>query len=303
MNSILQQYKLIFDEYTRREMTHQSDALNAYMGLSEFWSTNIPFLKGSYCGFHAILIDWLLLWRSSPSAKRRAGFPSWSWVGWTGEARLPSIIPTPFKEWAFEHACAQFSYIENMCAFDSGPEATMAKLFPDVLQCLSTIASYTLCLPVTGKNFLNPLCPLIDRREILCGLVQIHEWEYFVPLFSREPEAKLVILSDMLPSQGQFLSGGEFQYDSETNPDGLVPWPVSPCTGHEGEKWEVGNAELNFYNVMLVVKKDFFRVVDAESGSQTIIWVYEKAGRGVIRNTALKWALHPGPQQEKMFLI
>lgn len=190
-----------------------------------------------------------------------------------------------------------------MCAFDSGPEGRVPKLFPDILKCSSITTSYTLCLPVTGKDFLNPLCPLMNRRKTLCGLIQIHEWEYFVPLFNRDAEAKLVVLSDMLPSQGQFLSGGEFPYDSETNADGLVPWPVRPCTGHEGERWEIGNGKLNFYNVMLVVKKDFFRVVDAGSGSQSIIWVYEKAGRGVIRNTALKWALDPGPQQETMFLI
>lgn len=303
INSILHQYKLILEEYTRREMTRQSDALNAYMGLSEFWSTFIPFLKQSYCGFHAYLIDWLLLWQSSPSAERRPEFPSWSWVGWTGEARLPSIIPHPYRKWEYEHACAKFNYLGNMAVVDSSSEVPIFKLFPNVLRCSSTTASYTLCHPVTGENFVNPLCPLLDRRDVLCGLVQIHEWDYFVPHYARELEAKVVILSDMLESQGQFLSDGEFQYDSETNPNGLTPWPVSLCTGHEGKSWEEGPYKLKFYNVMLVVRKDSFIAVDAQSGLRTTKWIYEKAGRGVISNTALKWALQPGPKEEMIFLI
>ncbi|KAI8716356.1 HET domain-containing protein [Fusarium sp. LHS14.1] len=107
------------NKLSERQLTHQSDALNAMRGIfrafssmpspiRHFWGIPIdrnkwlisscwsPFWRGAIswrpdevefpCYFDAVLTD-TLLWRLGGPSRRRDGFPSWSWTGWLGPLR------------------------------------------------------------------------------------------------------------------------------------------------------------------------------------------------------------------------
>src|SRR2546423_2146294 len=73
----------ILSDYTARKLTYQSDALNAFAGISEMLNNqcdvNISFGMPTSC----LSLD--LVWMPPTYLRRRAGFPSWSWAGWVGE--------------------------------------------------------------------------------------------------------------------------------------------------------------------------------------------------------------------------
>ncbi|KAK4447241.1 heterokaryon incompatibility protein-domain-containing protein, partial [Podospora aff. communis PSN243] len=85
-------------EYSKRQLSFDSDALNAFSGIlaksSCYSYFGIPFLEEPDIFISAILrarkrsFVMGLFWRRNRQAQgtlcRRRGFPSWSWVGWTG---------------------------------------------------------------------------------------------------------------------------------------------------------------------------------------------------------------------------
>lgn len=95
-------------EYSRRHLTHQSDGLNAFLGvlnhfmyrsdprqpeagiLHLFWGLTVR--RGAE--YHDCTQEdkesWFadLLWHHPTPTTRRSGFPSWSWVGWHGPCEL-----------------------------------------------------------------------------------------------------------------------------------------------------------------------------------------------------------------------
>jgi hypothetical protein len=73
------QYQTLIQEYMRRRLTRDGDALAAVSGiLGSFEAT----LGVSHFGLPRAIFDAALLWQGSPKAKRRPDFPSWSWSGW-----------------------------------------------------------------------------------------------------------------------------------------------------------------------------------------------------------------------------
>ena len=77
-------YGAFVDCYTRRELTFQSDALNACRAaLTQITlATGVGFLWG----LPLKGLTRALLWQPDPNhcLQKRAGFPSWSWLGWVG---------------------------------------------------------------------------------------------------------------------------------------------------------------------------------------------------------------------------
>jgi hypothetical protein len=74
-------------DYSRRSLSFPSDILNAFLGiLSNFMSRKNPIYH--VWGVPVVLThnEWSLKlnWEHSRPGKRRPGFPSWSWSGWTG---------------------------------------------------------------------------------------------------------------------------------------------------------------------------------------------------------------------------
>ena len=91
------------ERFTARELSHQSDSLNAFMGILNEFEDQVPptyhywGLPTSYPGRaqQAGTLMTSLLWMHTPywnnrSPRRREGLPSFCWAGWAGVASLPS---------------------------------------------------------------------------------------------------------------------------------------------------------------------------------------------------------------------
>ena len=83
------QYAKLVREYSRRKLTYDSDAMNAFKGALRFIESILK--TPCYSGLPELYLDWALLWASSEPLTRRTAFPSYSWVGWKGEVRLPRL--------------------------------------------------------------------------------------------------------------------------------------------------------------------------------------------------------------------
>ncbi|KAJ9607889.1 hypothetical protein H2200_007968 [Cladophialophora chaetospira] len=85
----------ILSEYASKDMTYESDGLNAIVGvLRAFSKANHSNQFHSYAGLPILgppsrkAFLTALLWSPNFQKKRRSGdFPSWSWIGWTGSFR------------------------------------------------------------------------------------------------------------------------------------------------------------------------------------------------------------------------
>ncbi|KAI0967673.1 hypothetical protein F4678DRAFT_239639 [Xylaria arbuscula] len=93
-------FERLVESYLQRSLTIDSDILRGFQGL-------LGVLEQRF-GFHFIAgmpienLDSCLLWVSRRNAKRRAGFPSFSWAGWTGGAIWPAQegVTHPFIPYA-----------------------------------------------------------------------------------------------------------------------------------------------------------------------------------------------------------
>ena len=80
------EYIKAVQQYTHRQLTHRSDILNAFAGLSSIFERS--FQAKSLFGLLESVLDIALLWRPEGQLQRRVcmneDFPSWSWAGWEG---------------------------------------------------------------------------------------------------------------------------------------------------------------------------------------------------------------------------
>ena len=106
-------------DYTERNLTYEQDYLNGFLGVFSYLGERRHPIR-HLCGVPILppimvnpsngqleiiqrqpMIGFLigLMWRVHPG-KRRAGFPSWSWTGWTGTVKKPfnrGILGSQFK--------------------------------------------------------------------------------------------------------------------------------------------------------------------------------------------------------------
>lgn len=77
--------------YTRRELTFETDALNAFLGIlakyqqrfqvHQIWG--MPYLEPEVAASELPNMAYSLFFETNNKALRRTDFPSWSWTGWT----------------------------------------------------------------------------------------------------------------------------------------------------------------------------------------------------------------------------
>ena len=79
---VFAEYTRAIEEYTHREISYESDVLNAFAGLLHIFSRF--FGCKTLLGLPEGLLDVALLWKPTRQLQRRIGFPSWSWAGWVG---------------------------------------------------------------------------------------------------------------------------------------------------------------------------------------------------------------------------
>lgn len=80
--------------YTTRTLRFQTDALNAFTGISQYFAmlleTDFDFGMPSKLLIYALC--WKMVGPSLPHHGRRPGFPSWSWCGWSAPIRLAPLL-------------------------------------------------------------------------------------------------------------------------------------------------------------------------------------------------------------------
>jgi hypothetical protein len=74
--------------FNSRTLTYESDAVRAFSAIIDVFSRS--FRGGFLFGIPEFVFDVGLLWSANKPLKRRKSFPSWSWVGWSGETDLVS---------------------------------------------------------------------------------------------------------------------------------------------------------------------------------------------------------------------
>jgi len=80
--SVVDKYISLLSHYHGRDLTSEDDSINAFQGVLR--QLCIKLKSDHLCGIPTIIFDLgLLFWHMGP-AKRRRGFPSWSWAGWSG---------------------------------------------------------------------------------------------------------------------------------------------------------------------------------------------------------------------------
>ncbi|MCJ1416988.1 hypothetical protein MMC32_003327 [Xylographa parallela] len=77
------EYVKAVEQYTHRQMSYQSDILNASAGLMQIFS--LCFKSRILYGLPESVLDIALLWQPTQQLTRRIEFPSWSWSGWVGQ--------------------------------------------------------------------------------------------------------------------------------------------------------------------------------------------------------------------------
>lgn len=74
-------YDYLLSQYSGRELTRDSDAIEAFMAILQKFQQK----SGSevFWGLPTVALPWTLLWEEENFTNRRRGdFPSWSWAGW-----------------------------------------------------------------------------------------------------------------------------------------------------------------------------------------------------------------------------
>ena len=81
-SAVFTEFTKAIEEYIYREISYESDVLNAFAGLLHIFSRF--FRCKTLVGLPESLLDVALLWKPTRQLQRRSGFPSWSWAGWVG---------------------------------------------------------------------------------------------------------------------------------------------------------------------------------------------------------------------------
>jgi hypothetical protein len=109
----LREYFGLVEKYNTRKFKYENDALNAFTSITTVMSNT--FHGGFLCGIPEFLFDIGILWSGKSALTRRSHFPSWSWVGWSGDVAVSS---------AYMEAWRPISYKSNL--FDNDiPELDM----------------------------------------------------------------------------------------------------------------------------------------------------------------------------------
>ena len=98
-------YTGLVQDYTRRSMGYQTDALNAFGGLMRVLEK--PFDTTFFQGLPLRFFDRALRFElpGFESASRRSGFPSWSWCGWQTDegVNYEDVVEQPFVRSNYFH--------------------------------------------------------------------------------------------------------------------------------------------------------------------------------------------------------
>lgn len=104
-------YRLAVEEYTSRDISFESDILNAFTGIMNIYRTHGN-LEFSY-GLPTKHFMQFLTWDSAGLYERREEFPSWSWTGWRGTIKY-RLLSNPKTENASHQDSVQLNEADSL---------------------------------------------------------------------------------------------------------------------------------------------------------------------------------------------
>jgi len=108
--NIFSAYAGTISSYTERQLSYQKDIINAYKSTCSIFAQEMH--SDTFYGIPLLIFDWALLFRNSSSLgpKQRPEFPSWSWCGREGVARLEPITTVDLVKFMFTSRFVEWSY-------------------------------------------------------------------------------------------------------------------------------------------------------------------------------------------------
>ncbi|KAK4949158.1 hypothetical protein LTR10_012531 [Elasticomyces elasticus] len=170
--------------YSQRNLTSNSDVLNAFAGISRVLLRGMGELYSkavsSIYGLPSSMFDWAILWSPNKTAHRRTGgWPSWSWCGWVGGVgmALTGVTEPQLKEWLQHRTRVRWrTYAVNgwPCeCIDSLGQASVNLQFlptPSPQQVLELEEAY---LAKSGLVGIRITAPLSEEGDTLLPILQL----------------------------------------------------------------------------------------------------------------------------------
>jgi hypothetical protein len=172
-------------DYSWRDLTEDSDSLNAFVGILERFKNaippighhlGVPFQHSDLTRKNATFLS-SLAWDTTTDTstpRRRPLFPSWSWLGWKGAISFPDIIPSKLQP---DFSINTASRILELYAFTLDPGAIIEGKSPMKLIHLDYIKNHSRTNPCCVKmilfgvrTFINTAQPLDDGSTFLAKL-------------------------------------------------------------------------------------------------------------------------------------
>ena len=321
------QYAKLVREYSRRNLTFDNDAINAFQGTLSFLSSQLE--TSCYAGLPGPLRDWALLWASPVSLVRRNTFPSYSWLGWKGEVRFPRL-PGGYRyiDWMRDYSCINYGVTEN-----EGIETPL--LHVKGMCALFILGAGFSSQGQTSKNnegIESRPSPqrcrkLLDLRGKVCGYVNLDD-QASCNHFEDEVVI-LIMLSVAQPSDLYRFDEPEITYNAAASDEDsshmlaqgsgsteaqmttVPPWKSthpSPKAGtittDPGWGYLSKNKDdafnFTFYNVMLLQAPSVFANID-DDGHLSLTKLSYRQGLGILQYEALAWAIQE-PWEENIVL-
>lgn len=154
----IEQFSTMVQYYSERNLTFDTDSLNAFAGISRYFQNStpplvhilgIPFMSSSMStdghGSTEKLLFYFLCWvhyrHSTSTPRRRQNFPSWTWAGWAGRVGWMAATPLTFGRYYLEQ---KMRFIRFEVDGHLIPQEEYLSIF-DPVRCSSTDSDVVLC--------------------------------------------------------------------------------------------------------------------------------------------------------------
>lgn len=286
-------YQQAIRRYNSRNLTDQNDALNAMAGMLRRMARNLGSVD-----FQGMVVSHfdlcLLFWHPpAPAAKRRRGFPSWSWVGWQGGApRWPVglgeeeagkwLVTGPHIVWY--RRCLQTGELE----FLIGPAEYSRRHARPVAQLSHAPSPETESGPEDGLPTKPKINPPLDRGFRKYPALQCWTWVVTIPRF-RVDESHLARIMDTRDEECGIVYRDDIEYHLEPDVpyEGILLSKGDSCKSITPGFAGIPRADRPFYWVMIVEREGV---------------VAERRGLGFIYQSHIDHLLSPGKVWKEVIL-
>lgn len=295
-------YRILLLYYTQRALTNQSDALRAMTGIIRRLSEKMKcgFFQGvPTASFDSFMFFTL---GNLSSLRRRQGFPSYSWIGWIGAINFPVAFDVSEENnWLFQKTWMvwykrspsgavnlvwdlsanelfptnDMKYVgyrrrssfpnRHMLGFSTSRTVPIeARSFDRPIPSYPLLQFWTLAVYYTISDLqaLSGIAYLSDNQQVLCGSIQIDDYEEST-FFEREGTFEFIVISESswdivsLPLE-------DFDYPNHSNSD-----------------------DWKYYNVLLLEWSE---------------GISERRGVGIIFQMAVEKSFLPGPVWKEILM-